>query len=626
MATGGLSPFTSCADGLGILPSAESLDHRSVYSLALTGSTCTISSIADPDGARGRSRMKTMRTKEIEKSPIPHRFHLVPAGRRRLGAGPSLSPKPSTTWRFKEDRDGGEAESVYSTKSPSLYEVDVVSLHARFGRTCAETLSQSPDPAQNDEDLKPERSIIEDLVSDALQSPVFESYRPSQVELDGVPSPQGSSFTLVNEQSSKSKRFSSMYNSMQDYCETDPAEEILEDALLLQSTEPSTTDVEGDGKIHRYAGHDDDYDGRDCASQDCAPVDSPLVSDSDLAQANSGEELHDYPPSPEKARPSSSSHTLQNSSLSSYSVHSDKSDKSEGSAPRPPPSDSMRSMMSRRATEMSFGSAYNMPSPRDRRFALRRQAIYADYGFQIAFPESDSDSSLRQGPHPHSPTKPPHKKGHAVGGRAASASAYVFSASATGIPRSAWSTSTSGASLKSAADLADTASPYMSPLPSSSALNLAQANDKLERLSVQDDLLALSRIPFATTDDPGSLRTSTPPLSLKSRSLRLLAQDSSVMTSHSAPSASKADAHGSSGSSLSVFRPPGKPWAPLRIVKRDSTDPLVLCVSVSPSDRAERFAIWHHEPGHHPIVEALLGEVRRAMEEWKGIGAAMGYF
>ncbi|KAI0706915.1 hypothetical protein C8T65DRAFT_220938 [Cerioporus squamosus] len=477
----------------------------------------------------------------------------------------------------------------------------------------------SPEPAQDYDELKPERSLIEGLVSDALRSPVFDSsFRPSRVDFDCVPSPQASSFTLVNEQSSKSKRFSSMYKSMQDFCEIDnvaPAEQVLEDMPLLQAPESSASaaDLSEDEEVRDYVDYDDDYDGRVGASnEDCALVDSPPLDASFLADG--GEELHhDCVPSAETAQPSSSSHTLQDSSLSSYSMQSDRSDIS---APRPPPSDSMRSMKSRRATEMSFGSAHNLPSPRDRRFALRRQAIYADYGFQIAFPESDSDSSLRQGP--HSPTKA-YKKGHAVGGRAASASAYVFSASASGIPRSAWSTSTSGASLKSVADLADAAStPYSGPLPSSGALNLAQANDKLERLSVQDDLLASSRIPFANTDDPGSLRTSTPPLSLKSRSLRLLAQDHSSKTS-GVSSAHTARVHGSS-------RTHTMPWAPLHVVKRDSTDPLVLCVSVSPSDRAERFAIWLDEPGHHPIVEALLGEVRRAMEEWKGIGAVVGYF
>ncbi|TFK88074.1 hypothetical protein K466DRAFT_662586 [Polyporus arcularius HHB13444] len=604
MTTGGLSPFTSCADGLGILPSAESLDHRSVYSLALTGSTCTISSIADPDGTRGRSRTKTMRTKEIEKSPIPHRFHLVPAGRRRLGAGSSLSPKPSTTWRFKECGDGGETESVYSMRSPSLYDFDV-----------------SPDPVQDDDELKPERSIIEGLISDALQSPVFESYRPSQVDIDYVSSPQASSYTLVNEQSSKSKRFSSIYKSTQEFYEIDdvaPTEQVLEDALLLQTSQPSASlaDLEVGEEDTSY---DDDYDHRVHAShEDRALVDSLLVDNPESASGGA-DNHHDCVPSPEKAQSSSSSHILLDSSLSSYSVHSDRSN---NSAPRPAPSDSMRSMLSRRATEMSFGSAYNLPSPSDRRFALRRQAIYADYGFQIAFPESDSDSSLPQGPHHHSPTKP-HKKGHAVGGRAASASAYVFSASDTGIPRSAWSTSTSGASLKSVTDPADGASPYISPLPSRGALNLAQANDKLEGLSVQDGLLASSRLPLADADGPG-LKTSTPPLSLKSRSLRWLAQDPSSRTS--GISAVSAEVHGSSGSSRCIPRPLERPWAPLCVTKRDSSDPLVLCLPVSRSDRAERFAIWQNEPGHHPIVEALLGEVRRAIEEWKGIGAVMVYF
>ncbi|RPD62140.1 hypothetical protein L226DRAFT_571505 [Lentinus tigrinus ALCF2SS1-7] len=609
MTSGRLTPLTSCADGLGILPSAESLDHRSVLSLALTGSTCTISSIADPDGTRGRSRAKTMRTKEIEKSPIPHRFHLVPSGRRRPYQPPSISPKPTTKWRCNERGEGADTESVYSAISPSLYEMDA-----------------SPEPAQDRDELQ--RSVIEDLVSDALQSPVFESYRPSHIDLDCVPSPQASSFTLVNEQSSKSKRFSSMYKSAQETCEPDiveSGEQILH-APLLQLLEPSlsSADVYENDDMCDYAEHDDDdalcYHATD---EECVLMDSPRIHDS--LPDTRGEDLHeDAVPSfmsPEDARSSSSNRTLPDTSLSSYSVHSDRSDIS---VPRPPPSDSMRSMMNRRATEMSFGSTTNLPSPRDRRFALRRQAIYAEYGFQIAFPESDSESSLRQAP--HSPSKP-HKKGHAVGGRAASASAYVFSAGATGIPRSAWSTSTSGASLKSVADLAD-ASPYPSPLPSIVGLNLAQANDKLERFSVQEDLLASSRIAFAK--DSGSMTTSTPALSLKSRSLRSLAPNASGRAGGISPSLfSTVETPGSTSTSLpvSVSRPQeAKPWTPLRLIKRDSSDPLVLCVPVAPRGRAERSAIWQEDPGHHPIVEALLGEVRRAIEEWKGICAVVIYF
>ena len=154
MTTGGLTPLMSCADGLGILPSAESLDNRSVFSLALTGSTCTISSIADADGARGRSRMKTMRTKEIEKSPIPHRFHLVPSGRKRPYQQPSVSPKPTTRWRYKERPDGAETESVYSTISPSMYEMDMVSLYVR-ARDGA-TLRRNPVPRTSSRHVRTE--------------------------------------------------------------------------------------------------------------------------------------------------------------------------------------------------------------------------------------------------------------------------------------------------------------------------------------------------------------------------------------------------------------------------------------------------------------------------------------
>ena len=456
------------------------------------------------------------------------------------------------------------------------------------------------------------RSVIENLVSDALESPVFESFRPAHADLDCVPSPQASSFTLVNEQSSKSHRFSSMYKPTQDTFEPmtgEMCEQILE-APLLQVLEPSleATGVGEDESMCEYARQEteDNNSEEEDEDEDSTGIHKTSPEDRSVDRYNN--------PSPEKAQPSSSSHTLPDSSLSSYSVHSDRSDTS---APRPAPSsDSMRSMMSRRATEMSFGSATNLPSPRDRRFALRRQAIYAEYGFHIAFPESESGSSSRQAP--PSPSRS-HKKGHAMGGRAASASAYVFSASTSGVAHSAWSTSTSGASIKSVAELADLTSPYPSPLPSSSGLNLAQATDKLERLSVQEDLLASSRIPFV--NNLGSTRTCTLP-SLKSQPLR---SNASGKTERIPPSS---EAPRSIIRSAFVFgsRPQTEPWAPLRVVKRDSTDPLVLCVPVSASDRSERFAIWQEDPGHHPIVEALLGEVRKAIEEWKGIGAVSAYF
>ena len=64
----------------------------------------------------------------------------------------------------------------------------------------------------------------------------------------------------------------------------------------------------------------------------------------------------------------------------------------------------------------------------------------------------------------------------------------------------------------------------------------------------------------------------------------------------------------------------------MQVVKRDSTDPLVLCVSVSPSDRVERLALWEEDRGHHPIVEALLREVDRAMEEWRRAVTVAAYF
>ena len=87
MASGGHSPLVSATSSLS--RSRSSVDPQlpqgsSASSLALTGSSGTVSSLATHNGdyrsGRTPTRTKTMRTKDIEKSPEPHRFHLVPHG------------------------------------------------------------------------------------------------------------------------------------------------------------------------------------------------------------------------------------------------------------------------------------------------------------------------------------------------------------------------------------------------------------------------------------------------------------------------------------------------------------------------------------------------------------------
>lgn len=100
MAPGQLSPFPSCASGLGFMTTPDCLNASSL--LTPTASICTISSLtpgADAEAALSRARAKTMQTKEILKSPQPHRFHLVLSGRRRTPEIPSLPSRPSAQWR-----------------------------------------------------------------------------------------------------------------------------------------------------------------------------------------------------------------------------------------------------------------------------------------------------------------------------------------------------------------------------------------------------------------------------------------------------------------------------------------------------------------------------------------------
>ncbi|KAI0773656.1 hypothetical protein C8Q74DRAFT_1265896 [Fomes fomentarius] len=396
MAHGGLgahSPLTSYVDGLGILPSAESLDHRSVYSLAFTGSTGTISSCISQniepggDSARGRSRTKvTMRTKEIEKSPLPHRFHLVPARKMTRPSQASVSPRPEVKeWKFKEHCGGASADAgAYTAKSPSLYEVD--------------TRNLSPEPVAHQRD-KVKRTVIEDLVSDALASPVFESFSLHEDTLgDSTPSPHAisGSFTFVHEQSSrKSKRLSS---SMFDLLSSPILESFHNKAMKQEDVHAAPVEV-GSGSTLANVSNGDDALPDELSVRSHDHDSHPLLLPSQ--RLDPPVEYNPYPSSSNQQPPresvkqsdSTDSMSLQNSSLSTYSVHSsDCAELPPSESSHYSHSESTRSL-SRRATGGSFMS-YGTPSMKDRRFAIRRQAIYAEYGFEINLPESNSRATL----------------------------------------------------------------------------------------------------------------------------------------------------------------------------------------------------------------------------------------
>ncbi|KAI0687345.1 hypothetical protein C8Q76DRAFT_760787 [Earliella scabrosa] len=455
------------------------------------------------------------------------------------------------------------------------------------------------------------------------------------------------SFTLVHDHSTKFKRISSsMFKSVQAASVESDSETVHEPYLERACVLPVAV-------AHQDL-HEDDIalpdDPTNAAGNILPAVHSPPRTSSSVASVTIDAETAANPgPSTDPVKQSDSAGTLglHTSSLSLYSVQSDKSDIS-ASASLPLQSESTRSL-SRRATDGSFASI-NHPPTRDRRFALRRQAIYAEYGFQIAYPESDSEGPSRPREHgdPQAPTssssQPTLKKGHP--GR--SASAYVFSASA---PHPTWSASTSGASLNSVIDayagsgtssssvralgaLPDLPHPHVSGSGSDTSLYLAQGDDKLDRLSVHAELLASDRNPLL--DSGIVLKTSTPPLVLKKKSSQSQRSLPSCSFSPSTSTTSTAAVNGSAHrpSSFAAYSGPStsnpdctlEPWAPLQVVKRDSTDPLVLCVSVSPSDRVERLALWEEDRGHHPIVEALLREVDRAMEEWRRAVTVAAYF
>ncbi|KAI9069559.1 hypothetical protein FKP32DRAFT_1671284 [Trametes sanguinea] len=632
MASGQLSPFASCADGLGFL-NYTTADHRSTTSLLTpTASICTVSSLGQDDAA-GRERKKTMQTKDILKSPLPHRFHLVPSGQR--GRGPRMEDegrggKGKAQRRVRLGSPGLSGDSDVGGMGEEREEGDIFSPEASPLAPTQETASpyspQSPfinvDPVRHHDVLIPADHFLTD---DAL-SPVLIQSRPASI-CSARSAQTVASITLVQDQGSK--RFSSASGSSY--------KEAGEKALLLSESSPILEQrdiepppvevlVEADvilpepaaGPVPQATKHDSDQE----SGSEIGPT---------IAQTNST--------SLESLR--SEYHAVPNKLESPHRTHR-KASASTSVIPSPSPK------ANRRATDG------NLPSPtkpsgtgsalggKRRKFALRRQAIYAEYGFQIALPpDPDSDSAavkvVRASPGP-SPNK---RSGGGRGGAGRAASAYNTLLSSGSVAR------LGGSSLSASVSASSSLGSGLGPLPihsdslassgsggtyrdalfaslgSSATLHgvLAHVNDRLERLSVQDDILGARRNPFPEEDDlEEGVCTSTPSARTRGLTTARLRSTGQLPGSGSGVLGAHLDENfwaGVAGSSVSSL----SDWTPLRISPQKVISPvhLSLSLSVSRSERSARLSAWDVDPGHHPIVQELIDEVDRAIEQWRWI-------
>ncbi|KAI0352792.1 hypothetical protein OH77DRAFT_1408393 [Trametes cingulata] len=555
MASGQLSPFASCTDGLGF---PNSVDCRSTTSLLTpTASVCTVSSLAqsgDGDGGAGRVRTKTMQTKDILKSPQPHRFHLVPSGRRRTPELPSLSSKPSTQWRFRqeghmhhESTNGAEEAAIQDlfspAESPLMPPLEIVS-------QCRTAHDERPLSRVQDHALGESGSI-------PVSCRVLTDDRPTSTGSALSVQTASVSYTLVQDQTNK--RLSSASASL---CKEDL---LCKDPIGACPFKDRTHHISSDEAAHDEPLSKTQVSAITCettAKEICAAITScgRRNRESDYSVADEANAIH------------TTSGTLD-SLVSKYRSRSSSTYEDPCAPSNVTPSTSSNP---ERASESCSPSPSALPPARDRRkFALRRQAIYAEYGFQIALPDSDSESSVKV---LASPSK------RSAQGRAASA--YVLSGSNS---RSALSVSTTGsvASETVSSGYEDARFGY--------------ANDRLERLSVQDDILAATRNPLL--EEFAQLTTSTPPAKSRSDSRHPLGTVSAVPCSRVAQSSTSRSQQS---------------WAPLRLRKKHNRHDVVpICVSTS--ERSARLSAWDVDPGHHPLIQDLIDEVDRAIEQWRWI-------
>ncbi|KAI0759712.1 hypothetical protein BD413DRAFT_496044 [Trametes elegans] len=598
MASGQLSPFPSCADGLGFL---HSVDCRSASSLLTpTASVGTVSSLTQGGDGDGRARTKTMQTKDIMKSPQPHRFQLIPSSKRKTPEQPSLPTRPSAQWRARTRadlspdafgrHDEGEGQDIFSPAASPLVPglPDNVSLIPPTARPTHDCLKapRSPRSPLSDGDLR-HGTRLENMLSDAIHSPVFTTSRPASNASAFSTQTISASFTLVQDQASK--RFSSASGTSHGdfHCQIDEASFLPdEQPISAFGNAGECTDNVGE-----CADDDGATDEMCCFSELLAPTDEAATNclrETTPLSVAAAEECGDD----DALMSGDTSNTTSGTLDSLLSKYNDLPDLPH--VPNLPwviadadgPLTSPESL--RRATDGSLPPHASPPPQkplRDRRtFALRRQAIYAEYGFQIALPASDSDLGSGAG------------AGAGVGGsvkllaspsKARAASAYVLSGSTS---RSALSLSASS-SGRSVADAA----------PDDGGRGRAG----LERLSVQDAILNASRTPLLDTF--AGPPTSTPRLA-GPRALLAPAGDPPFLAAD--PTASVPAVAG---------RAEEKAWAPLRITKRNPVQREAVRISVSVSERRARLSAWEVDAGHHPVLQELIDEVDRALEQWRWI-------
>ncbi|KAI0643594.1 hypothetical protein C8Q79DRAFT_1012175 [Trametes meyenii] len=614
MASGHLSPFPSYASGLGFLPSPGSTTpsehsnlaspHPSYHSLLTpTASVCTISSLSQCGDTEARGRTKTMQTKDILKSPQPHRFQLVLSSSKRVTPEPpALGARPGTQWQYKQ-KGSFSPRSVESGPGDTTEETcdgyDLFSPEA--SPLISETALHSPQSPCVQGAVSPDRHTPEISYGDlaphrAAHVSVFSDIRPTSIGSTLSAQITSVSFTLVQDQ--PSKRFSSAsettskaYDSKPEYAE--PRFDV-EPVVSADETHPYYEPTQAD-----------------LVPAQCGDLEV-LTSQPTAEHSRNGSniiagELHSDPSGGIVGQtiitPTTSS-TVE-SLISQYQLLPEPGLPSEDHLPHAiSPTPSPKSARRATAGSLDSPSPSKQPPTRDRRkFALRRQAIYAEYGFQIALPDSDSETSVKL---LASPSK------RAMQGR--TASAYVLSGSNS---RSALSVSCSGlgASVPSLADSLSGSTGNDSLVDTDDALfavgtpHCAQATDRLERYSVQDDILGATRNPLL--DTLADLTTSTPQKS-RSTSRRSFA-------STQAPCAPVPDVP-----CLALpgkLTAPGNVWQPLCIQKRNPTTYAQpkeqQRIPLSKSERRARLSAYEVDHGHHPIMQALVDDVERAIEQWR---------
>ena len=600
-----LSPLPSRGDGLGIFPSGDSLSRSSTYSYGHTrSSTCTDLSFSQhheqgtnqPTTPLTRTTATRTNLKEIQKSPIPHRFNLVPSSKKRPQDRATMIPRSMTQWTRKVPPEFMDEGRILM--DPSLYEVDSV---RGLMRSVIESLTRGN---QSQRSLKPvttegeeQHSILEELISDAFDSPVFDCLSTPSPNAACASSEQRSpasftpsSFTLVQDQPShKARRVSATLDSIPKGSSLSSSENSQLPKCYGRQQEfhsaASTSTPLSEADIHHF---------QDSASGSVVSSQNDYDAKQKRAPLSAADRRH--PSKHSKCRSASSS------SMDSFVGGRPDTSASVYSQPSGYPYDSLDSLAtSKSATQDSLASS----DSRHRRFAARRRAIYAEYGFDLAFPDSDSSSSIR---HTHIPTSS--SKTFTGKGSNRTASAYVPL-------RSAWSASTSAASVRSQLQdpanggSADEQDSLPLNLPFSSSINLAYlANDKLERFSVQDSILNSSRNPLL--EDQANFTTSTPAAKTRAhRSLAKLALDS-LPDVPALPDAVKR----STRFQLYSSRFELQPWAPLQVAKLGSDSGSIFSQSSSTLERAQMFVKQRDDLDYHPIVKQLMDDVDQAILEW----------